>query len=404
MKRTMMLGKWFLALLLLVSFAGMAQAENRLKQLGENPFYGPELKSNDDFRRMVKETAPELKKGFEKAGAIVLFDDFVKQAGQADIRAIEVNPGEKLEWMIFRKGRTVKVIKDVVWEGKEPFTAFVLNVDRAGMRYTFVTPAKCGNVSLGLVSPLPIVGPVTNIAPLCQVAITPVNPAHGQDISIDASQSSDPDGFIASVAIQVVDGRSTTVARKTLEKPPFVHQLALTEAGDYTIRVSVTDDKGKESSSPGCEATKVSIAAVEKTTEKSRYGHFVADLAILHQPDPATYLPMRVGYDFPLNDSFSLLGMVGVAPVIDGEDDTDSFMADLTGVFHQERMYYSAGVGAWHSSMDDRVDLIVNVGYRFYGEADRFNISLFVEGRAAFDQFDELNDYGRLGGGLRFQF
>jgi len=34
--------------------------------------------------------------------------------------------------------------------------------------------------------------------------------------------------------------------------------------------------------------------------------------------------------------------------------------------------------------------------------ATHFNISLFAEGRAAFDQFDDLADYGRIGGGLRF--
>jgi hypothetical protein len=403
MKKTM-LGKWFLAVLLLVSIAGIAQAETQLKQLGVNPFYGPEIKSNDDFRRMVKETRVELKKGFDQAGASDLFDDFVAQVGQPDIREIDVNPGERLQWMIFRKGKTVKVVKDVVWAGKEPFAAFLVNVDKAGVRYTFVVPAKCGNVSLALTQPLPVAKVVDNNPPFCQVAISPLNLAPGKDVTIDASQSGDTDGSIAAVFIQVEDANSKVIAKNKLDKQPFIHQLTMNQTGDYTIRVSVFDDKGKESFSPGCVATMVTVAAAQETVVKSGPGHFVADAAIMHQPDPATYLLFRIGYDYRFNDSFSVLGMVGVAPVVDGKDDDDSIMADITGIYHYQRMYVGAGVGAWHSSMDDRVDFIVNAGYRVYGEADKFNIALFVEGRAAFDQFDELNDYGRLGAGLRFQF
>jgi hypothetical protein len=404
MKSAALLGKWFFVVLLLVSFAGIAQAETQLKQLGVNPFYGPEIKSNDDFRRMVRETLPELKKGFNQAGAADLFEDFVAQVKQPDIREIDVNPGEKLQWMIFRKGTTVKVVKDVVWAGKEPFAAFLVNVDKAGIRYTFVVPAKCGNVSLALTQPLPVAKVVENNPPFCQVAISPLNLAPGKDVTIDASQSGDTDGSIAAVFIQVEDANSKVVAKNKLDKPPFVHQLTMNQTGDYTIRVSVVDDKGQESFSPGCVATTVTVAAAKETKVESSSGHLVADAAIMHQPDPATYLLFRVGYDYRFNDSLSVLGMVGVAPVVDGEDDDDSLMADITGIYHYQRMFVGAGVGAWHSSMDDRVDMIVNAGYRVYGEADTFNIALFVEGRAAFDQFDELNDYGRLGVGLRFQF
>ena len=406
MNNTSRMGIYLLAVLILVGVTGMAQAETKLKQLGQNPFYGTELNSIDEFRQMVAATLPDLKKGFAKAGAADLFDDFVAQAGRPDsIMAIKVNPGEKLQWMIFKKGKTVKVVKDVVWVGKESFSAFLLNVDKSGTRYTFVVPAKCGNVSLALTGPMPAVAqePVPNIAPYCQVTVTPTNVASGTDVTIDASQSVDSDGSISSVLIQVMDA-GNTVVKKKITKPPFIHQMTMSESGDYKIKVSVTDDKGLESSSPKCEATKITVTSTKSTAVAPLRGNFVADAGYLYQDDPAEYLLFRIGYDYYLNDDFSLLGMVGVAPVIDGVDDTDSLMIDLTANYHQNRMFYGAGIGFWHSSTDDRADLIVNLGYRVYGEADQFNISLFAEGRAAFDQFDELADYGRIGGGLRFQF
>lgn len=396
---------YFFAALLVVGVAGVAGAETQLMQLGQNPFYGPEIKSNDDFRRMVLETTAELKIGFEKAGAADLFEGFVQQSAQPNIREIEVNPGERLQWMIFRKGETIKVVKDVVWLGKGPFPAFIVNVDRSGIRYTFVVPAKCGNVSLALTTPLPPAKPVANLPPSCKVVIAPLSVVVGKSVTIDASQSSDPDGSIASALIEIVDNNNTILAKNDIQKPPFVHQHTMTEVGEYFVRVRVTDDQGLQSSQPGCQETKILVTAARETViEEVRRGHFVADIGIMHQPDPATYLPIRVGYDYRFTEAFSLLGMVGIAPVIDGEDDDDSLMADITANFHHQRMFFGAGIGAWHSSMDNRLDLIVNAGYRLYGDPNQFNIALFIEGRGAVEQLDELNEYGRLGVGLRFQF
>lgn len=416
MKITALLAIWLLAALLLVSFTGVVQAETELAQLGINPLYGPELKSNDDFREMIKETFADLKKGFEKAGASDLFEDFVKQAEQPDIREIDVNPGKKLQWMIFKKGAVVEVIRDVVWIGKEPFAAFLLNVDKTGVRYPFVISAKSGNVSLALPMPIPVKELAPNDLPFCEADISPIFLATGEDVTVDASQSADPDGTVMSMLVQVEDASNTVLSKNIIDKPPFIERLTMTQAGDYLIRVSVTDDKGTESYSPGCPETKVAVTTPgspetkvtvttpeEAPVKKGASGNFVADMAIMHRHDLA-YLPLRIGYDYALSGSFSILGMVGVAPVIDGNDDDDSIMADVTANFHRQRLFFGAGIGTWHSSMDDRLDAILNAGYRVYGDVGQFNISVFIEGRAAFDQLDELNDYGRLGAGLRFQF
>ncbi len=400
------IGLLMAAVFLLMGTVGMAQAETKLKQLGVRPFYKPELKTVSDLQKMVKATLPDLKKGFEMAGAPDLYEAFVHQVGQPGIEEIEVKPGENLQWMMFKSGKKIKLMKNLVWAGKKPFKAFRVVVEKSGKSYSFVVPLVCGNVALDEVKPLPppVVKapeapkpppPAPNKAPLCQVTVTPQKLMAGGDVTVDASASNDPDGSVASVKIQVLDADNKVVSEKVLDAPPFTHQLNMPKSGNYIIRVSVTDNKGLSSSAPGC--------ADQMVTVTSR-GRFVADLGILYQDDPATFLPIRIGYDYYFCDTFSLLGMVGFAPVIKGDDDTNSVMVDLTANYHYKRMYFGAGVGWWHSSMNDRADFILNVGVRLFGAPDQKNVSLFVEGRSAFDEFDEIDSYGRIGGGLRFQF
>jgi hypothetical protein len=268
MKITALVQRWCLAFLVLASVTDVVLAETEVEQLGANPLYGPELKSNDDFRDMVKETFADLKQGFEIAGATDLFDEFVKQAGQADIREIDVNPGKKLQWMIFKRGDVVEVIRDVVWIGKEPFAAFLLHVDKAGVRYPFVISAKTGNVSLLPPRPVALQEVAPNDLPFCAVAISPILLSTGEDITVDASQSADPDGTVMSMLVQVEDANNTLLSKNVIDEPPFVTRLIMRQSGEYLIRVSVTDDQGKESYSPGCPETKVVVTTAEEATVK----------------------------------------------------------------------------------------------------------------------------------------
>ncbi len=264
LSRSSRLAVWLLAALVLVNVTGIVQAETELEQLEVNPLYGPELKSNDDFREMVNETRADLKIGFEKAGAADLFEEFVKQAGQQDIREIDVNPGEKLQWMIFRKNETIEVVRDVVWVGQEPFAAFLLNVDKAGAWYAFVISAKSGNVFLALPRLMPVVELASNDVPFCEVVISPISLSAGEDVTVDASQSADSDGTVMSMLVQVEDANNTLISKNIIDKPPFIERLTMTQPGNYAIRVSVIDDKGKESYSPGCPETMVSVTAAKK--------------------------------------------------------------------------------------------------------------------------------------------
>ena len=315
--------KWIynIYLLLMCLFFGIenvAHAETELKVLGTSPFSQYELKSVDDLQQMVVSLRSDLKNGFERVGAADLFEGFVTQVNQGDVDTIEVQPGQKMQWMIFRNARAVKVITDLVWAGEKPFTAYQLDVEKSGTRYSFIIPVTCGNVALAQTStvPAPASAPQPVTAP--QETATPASPPE-------------------------------------VDEP----------------------DKG----------------------------HFVADIGVMYMDEPVTYLPVRVGYDYRFCDYFSLLGLVGYAPVIHGKGGIDdgAIMADLLGVFRYGRMFLGAGAGYWHSDLSEHGDGIAELGYVIFGEPEEQNVSLFVEGRSAFDEFDHLEN-GRIGAGVRFQF
>lgn len=303
---------------LFLCIGNAAHAETELKVLGTSPFSQFELKSVDDLRHMVESLRSDLKNGFERVGAADLFEGFVTQVNQGDIDTIKVQPGQKMQWMIFRNARAVKVITDLVWAGNEPFTAYQLDVEKSGTRYSFIIPVICGNVALVEASTVP------------------------------AS---------ASAPLPVTAPQETA----TPASPP----------------AAVEPDKG----------------------------HFVADIGVMYMDEPVTYLPVRVGYDYRFCDYFSLLGLVGYAPVIHGKGGIDdgAIMADLLGVFRYGRMFLGAGAGYWHSDLSEHGDGIAELGYILFGEPEEQNVSLFVEGRSAFDEFDHL-EKGRIGAGVRFQF
>jgi hypothetical protein len=142
---------------------------------------------------------------------------------------------------------------------------------------------------------------------------------------------------------------------------------------------------------------------------------FIGDIGYYRQPDPADYIFGRIGVEYPLNEQFSALGMVGVAGKIKGDDGDHALLVDVIGQYNWQagdiNGFAGLGLGGWitfgdgdNDSEDTDLDLIANVGARVYGEPNDFNTSVFLEVRSAIDEIDDLTDYGRFGAGVRFQF
>jgi len=123
-------------IVLVVAFASTACAAVSLKRLGDHPFYRETMTSEADLRTMVDQNGAELEAGFAKAGNPELYPEFERQFPTADVEAVKIDPGERFDWMLFRKNGTgpVTTVKDVIWEGEEAFDAYRFSIDKDGRR------------------------------------------------------------------------------------------------------------------------------------------------------------------------------------------------------------------------------------------------------------------------------
>lgn len=159
-------------------------------------------------------------------------------------------------------------------------------------------------------------------------------------------------------------------------------------------------------------APKEEVAApVAPVTDEFIKNRLVADIAFMHQIDPASYLQARVGMEHRFNDNFSILGLVGAAPKLGGSDGTNAIVADVLANYRWDAFFVSLGLGAWITDGDSdlkaensQLDVIADLGYRVWGEDNGKNAELFFEVRSGVEELDDINMYGRFGAGVRFRF
>jgi hypothetical protein len=394
----------FIMAFLLVSVS-VANAATTLTEIGRSPFHQPPLKTKEDLLSMLKLKAPEVAKGFALAGRSDLYEPFMDQVTKTKIDVVQFPKGTHFDWMFYKKkGKgTVRIVKDANWGADKPFPGFQFLIEKAGVRYTFVIPLGCGNVALMGESKTPAVvaaPPTPNKPPQCGMTVTPTKVFCGESVTVDARTSTDADGEIAKMTIAFVGEGGKVVSQKVVEGKNLTSQVAV-PCGTNTLKVTVTDNKGMEATSPACAVQVTGISKVR----------FVGDLGYYHQFDPSHILFGRAGVEYRFNEQFSVLGMIGAAPEVHGKDGASAFIADFLAEYSFSRYYIDLGLGGWITNGDDdmpgensQLDMIAGFGARVYGEPEEFNASLFVEARSAFDEMDELGHYGRFGFGVRFRF
>ncbi len=389
----------------LITSAGYASSATTLMQIGRSPFHQPPLTDVSSLLNMVEMKNDDIRRGFIKAGLPQLHQPFVEQLATANVVRVDYEKGSHFEWMLFKKkGKgSVRVAKDVTWGSDETFPGYQFDIKDDGMIYTFVVPFGCGNIALMGVRPVskPVVAPVIpNQAPNCQMSVTPAKAFCGDTVMVDASASNDPDGEIVKTRVEVVFPDGTVDSTQEVDGVSVARVVV--PCGTSTIRATVVDNEGEMSAGSMC------------TTEVTGAKRLVpvVDAGYYHMPDPGNYLFGRFGLQYKFDESWSVLGMVGGAAHIDGIDGVSAFTVDLLGEYaFGSRYFVNMGVGGWISDGDEdlatensQLDFIAGMGARVYGEPDDFNASLFVEVRAAFEEFDEFIDYGRFGFGVRFKF
>jgi hypothetical protein len=125
--------------------------------------------------------------------------------------------------------------------------------------------------------------------------------------------------------------------------------------------------------------------------------------------------------EYVASPQFSFLALAGGAAKAEGDAGEDAFLLDFMLQYNLFQcpvnsstwspFFIGLGVGAWMTSGDDETpsedsgaDIIAELGLRIFGNPAGTSAAIFLQGRAATDELDELEEYGRIGGGLRFRF
>jgi hypothetical protein len=453
---------------LFLSFVSSAFAASVLKRVSVNPFYRPPLTSEADLKELVKSQDTLIKKGFAKAGYPNLYRAFSKQFPSATIDSIKVSPGETFKWMFFRKkgAGPVLVTKDLTWGGAGPLDAYRFYIDMKGKRYEFAILHACGNFALKSIAKIPIAKTPTNSgkaatsapavkpytsdkaattpgAPMsatsgkaAPVAPTPMPGAAGMGtagstVPIPGTADSGMAGSTAPIPGSPADRAAASTTA------PLPGTMAGGAAGSVTPMPGTADSGTAGSTAPmaGTAADRAlagttaplpgtmaggaagsmapmpstsesGAAAAAMTTSTAKFlSGTVVDTGFSHQADPASYLFVRMGYEFPLVDKFSLMAYLGGYFRIHGYDGGSAVVADAMLDYHWwNRLSFGMGAGYWWTGDDGQVDLIANVGVLVFGKPDSFNGTLFLEARSEIAELDNLHNLGRFGLGIRFRF
>ncbi len=380
-----------------------AQAAHVMTEFGLSPFHKPPLTSVADFQAMVDAKETDIRKGLALSGREDLIDPFFAQVKTAPITIVDYPKDTTMQWMFYKKKGVgeVKVVRDVLWANDTPFAAVTFDLELADKVATIIVPLECGNVALlrEVAKPQVVVPP--NQPPTCVMTVAPEKAFCGEPVTINAGASSDPDGTITRMTVAIVDEQGNVVSQQDIEAGVLVAEVAM-PCGNNTVQVTVYDNEGAASASDQCV---VGIHGMERI-------RVLADVGFYRQFDPGTYLFGRVGAEYRITEAFSVIGMVGVAPHIDGSDGETAILVDVLGEYgFGSQHFVNFGLGGWITdgdsnidAEDSQLDLIVGLGTRIHGEAEGFNVSLFGEIRAGVDELDDLKEYGRFGAGLRFRF
>lgn len=231
-----------------------------------------------------------------------------------------------------------------------------------------------------------------NKPPVCDLKVYPDTVLTNQEITLDASGSYDPDGQIVEAVFEIKDATGKLIEKKVITEKPFVYKFKIKKAASYNVSLVVKDNGGK-----------VSGATCEGKFLVKKRGFFIADIGYLRQEDPREYIPLRVGYQYKLTDVVRLSGVGGVAVTLGDSDYGTPVLFDLTLVYYPSRFFLGAGVGLWYVKDDTKADLVINTGYDIF-VTEKLAAALFLEGRVAFTEFDQIADLGRIGFGFRFSF
>jgi hypothetical protein len=280
-----------------VIFPLQVHAAKKILHLGATPFYKVKNLQAEFIPTIVQKVEKDVKIGFDKAGAADLFDPFMDQIKSAQLEEVQIQPGETLQWMLYKKKNKVRVSQDVIWAGKKPFRAYRFVVQYNDKNYEFIFPAICLNISLKGISDVPKQVTPPPPPPRAEAPVEPPPPPPKAEEPLTPPPPPPPPpvvkkGFIVVDAVPLwrMDPSNFALIRAGYMYN-FTDKLALTGLLGFAGLLNDSNDKH-------------SMRGADSSA-------FTADLLFSFFPTKQFYLAVGVGEWFCDNSTFDGIGEVG---------------------------------------------------------------------------------------------
>ncbi len=234
-----MKNKKFFLILFIFSFIALTMNTyadvTKLKTVGRYSFAAGKGKiaSPEDMKALLDRCAPDIKLGFDMAGASDLYLPFLDKMKAGAFSDSQWAVGDRVMWMLFRNQGKVKVTKEIEWAGKAPLDVFAVDVKKDDQIYHFIIPKPCGNIGLKNIENAPPPPPVYKLA------VTPEKANANEPITVDMSGSKNAPGMI----VDVLNDKGEKVASQKLTPESPKAQIKLDKPGEYVFKPRSLDEK-----------------------------------------------------------------------------------------------------------------------------------------------------------------
>ncbi len=202
-----------------------------------------------------------------------------------------------------------------------------------------------------------------NAPPTCKLwtSCLPCKNYVGRPITIDGSNSTDPDGEVVKADFQITNEEGEVIDSYTDAEAPFTWEKVFEEAGTYAITLVVTDDFGAMS-----EPCKLDL----EITQKTLFG--VADIEpTFAKGSLGNYLATRVGLNFFLvPNRLSLIVEAGGALSIGNSEVWENFfLGNAILNYHIDSFFIGGGLGYASKVKENRkadTFLLGDIGFEIF--------------------------------------
>jgi hypothetical protein len=134
------------AILLVFLFVDFSEGAVRVRRLGDpkTAFYSPDIKTPDDLRQMLEATRADIQQVVGQAGWRGNPQDLLNALDTGTFTETVIPTGTRMPFMAARKNGRAKAMIDVIYEGP-PFQAYIVDFESAGTGWRFYAPKICSN-------------------------------------------------------------------------------------------------------------------------------------------------------------------------------------------------------------------------------------------------------------------